>query len=221
MRRLLLLAALAVACGAPGGDSSAPDAGVWPTTWTPETTGPADRSATCASAFGSALTASFGRVDGTVVAVVRPVDKRCRDVNNDHVVVQVRVKGEVYRLVVNVKSSFADPKVRLATPVLHALPGGPWSDGWHPNTPLDYPTDLGLHAAAFQPHEMNELSDLVARAIVVGGRISIFATSSGGAWSASAHKVHRNGNHDDGAIVLEPDGAHPRLLAFAFSDQAF
>ena len=60
MRRSLVLlfaiAAVTPACGGSGSHAAPPDA--------------VDKSATCASTFGSTLTPGFGRLDGTVLAIV-------------------------------------------------------------------------------------------------------------------------------------------------------
>ena len=58
----------------------------------------------------------------------------------------------------------------------------------------------------------------IADAIPLGEKISVYATSSGG---ASAHEVHRNHGNDDGTIVLGPDTAHPKMMLFSFADQTF
>lgn len=73
----------------------------------------------CADMFGSALTAGFGRIDGTIYAVQKPSDTTCTFSNADHVILQVLMNSAVYRLVVNVQSdrAGADPKIRIA--VLH------------------------------------------------------------------------------------------------------
>ncbi|UQA60141.1 hypothetical protein [Polyangium aurulentum] len=180
---------------------------------------PIDKAKDCAeeSSFGDALTAAFGRVDGTVLAVVKPTDTQCAWPNNDHVVVQVTMLGKVYRMVVNVQSSFGDPNVRYLE-TTHALPAPVWEEGWHPGLMLDYANDLGVHADAFTPHDMPTLSDKIADAITLGQKISVYAHSSGG---PSAHKVHRNVNAQDGAIVLDPEGNAPKVLLFRFSDQQF
>src|SRR5262249_7095216 len=73
--------------------------------------GPIDKAANCAATFGQALTSSFGRIDGAVLAVVKPSDTQCPLPNSDHVILQVTMNGEAYRLVVNVQSDFGDPQV--------------------------------------------------------------------------------------------------------------
>jgi hypothetical protein len=199
-----------VATGGAGGTSTgtggtAPDAG------------PVDKAAACASVFGQSLTAAFGRLDGTVLAAVRPVDTQCPTRNSDHLVLEVTSMGEVYRLVVNILSSYGDPNVQYLA-IDHALPAPAWSDGWHTGLTLDYPTSFGVHSDAFTPHEMNELADIVTDALTLGQKVSVYAESSGG---DSAHKVHRNTGTTDGAIVLDADSATPRVLLFHFADQSF
>lgn len=175
----------------------------------------------CASVFGKGLTTSFGRFDGVVAAVVTPADTQCALPNSDHVVVQVQTDGGIYRMVVNVRSDFGDPDVRFAA-ISAPLLGGPWADGWHPGLTLDYPTDLSMHIdGGFTPTPMPMLIARVADEITVGERISVFADSSGGTYSDSTHKIHRNGPNRDGALVLHPEAASARWLLFHFANQSF
>lgn len=178
---------------------------------------PIDKAKDCASTFGDALTDSFGRVDGTVLAVVKPTDTECPLPNDDHVILQVTMNGAVYRMVINVLSNGADPDVRFQE-LDHPMVGGPWSEGWHTDAALDYTGDLGLHSGVgFEPVPMAQLSDRIADEITLGAKVSVFCTSSGG---ASSHLIHRNGQQHDGAIVLDPD-TNPRWLVFHFSNQGF
>ena len=180
----------------------------------------AGKAAACASTFGSELTAAFGRLDGTVLAVVGPTDTQCALPNSDHVVVQVTMHGAAYRMVVNVLSSGTDPDVYLAA-VDAPLAGGAFEEGWHPGYALDYVTTLGEHSDAFTAHPMAELVALVTDEIELGAPISVYATSTGGSYADSAHLVHRNATNSDGAIVLQPDTSAPHYLLFRFGDQAF
>lgn len=179
--------------------------------------GPVDKAKDCADTFGDALTDAFGRVDGTVLAVVKPTDTQCAMPNDDHVVVQVVMSGQVYRMVVNVQSSFGDPNVRYLE-TSHVLPAPAWAEGWHTGISIDYATDLGVEAEAFTPFDLPTLSDVIADVIPLGAKISVYAHSSGG---ASAHKVHRNSGAEDGLIVLDPEGAAPKMLLFRFANQVF
>lgn len=174
----------------------------------------------CASTFGASFTNAFGRADGTVVAVVPPGWAGCALPNSDHVVIQLAIDGGVQRLVVNVKSNFGDPNIRMRA--LDAPLSGPtWGEGWHPGEQLDYPT-MGLHSdGGWDVVTMDEATRRLVEAIPLGAPLSVFATSSGGATAASAHLVHRNGNLHDGAIVIDPTGPSPHWLLFHFADQTF
>lgn len=192
-------------------DAGTPDAG--------------SKAATCASEFGSALTNAFGRVDGTIHAVVGPTDTQCALPNNDHLVVQVKFNGAVHRMVVNVLSdgrNGTDTKLRYAE-VPHALVGEAWSEGWHPGASLDYATTLGVHSSGgtFTPYEMNALVQRVTDRMELGAKVSVYATSSGGTRAASAHLIHRNGYNHDGAIVVDPEGPSPLFLLFHFDGNVF
>jgi hypothetical protein len=218
MRRALLSLIL-IGCGVPPAppvdagqlDLGVADAGV----------DAGSKAAGCASVFGTGLPTSFGRFDGVVTAVVTPADTQCALPNSDHVVVQVRTDAGIYRMVVNVQSSFGDPDVRLAA-ISAPLLGGPWSEGWHPGLTLDYPTNLSMHTdAGFTPMPMALLIQRVSDEITVGEKISVFADSSGGTYSDSTHKIHRNGGFKDGALVLNPEAASARWLLFHFANQTF
>lgn len=176
-----------------------------------------DKAAGCTGTFGNALTNSFGRLDGTVLAVVQPKDTQCPMPNSDHVILEVTMMGAAYRMVVNVRSPIGDPNVRfLALP--HALPPPAWAEGWHTGLTLDYVADLGVHVGVFTPYNLTDLSALIADSITIGQKVSVYATSSGG---ASTHLIHRNDGKADGAIVLDPEAMTPKFLIFHFADQMF
>lgn len=232
MRPALLAALMLVGCGAPavppmedaGGFDAGGDAGVDAGSDAGVDAGvdAGSKAAGCASTFGSGLTAAFGRFDGVVTAVVTPADTQCALPNSDHVVVQVGTDAGVFRMVVNVLSSFGDPNVRFLA-MNAPLRGGAWAEGWHPGAALDYPGDFGLHSTdgGFTPIPMAMLVQRVSDEISVGQKISVFAESSGGTFSSSAHKIHRNGSNRDGALVLDPEGAMPKWLLFHFANQTF
>lgn len=228
MRFALLVSSGLVACGAPivppvdAGLPIVEDAGIDAGAIEDAGVDAGSKAAACASTFGSGLTAAFGRFDGVVTAVVTPADTQCALPNSDHVVVQVATDAGVFRMVVNVLSSFGDPNVRFAA-VSAPLRGGAWAEGWHPGLTLDYPTHLGLHSVdgGFTPMPMAMLVQRVADEIPIGQKISVFAESSGGTFSSSTHKIHRNGSSRDGALILDPEGATPRWLLFHFANQTF
>lgn len=179
------------------------------------------KQAGCASVFGASLTNAFGRVDGTVVAVVPPGDPGCALPNSDHVVVQVAFDGGVHRMVVNVKSDFGDPHISMRT-LRAPLPSPAFAEGWHPGLSLDYVNTLGVHSdGGWDSLSLDEASQRVMDRIDLGTPISVYATSSGGAYAGSAHKVHRNGSNNDGAIVIDPTSATPTWLLFRFANQSF
>ena len=181
-----------------------------------------DKAAGCASTFGSALTNAFGRVDGTVVAVIPPGEMRCVAPNSTHLVVQVRFGGDVYRMVIALRSNIGDPVIRYGR-TSHALIGPPFDAGWYPGLSVDYVNDLGLHAnqSPFAGVALDALWPQIANEINVGDEISFYASSSGGSTAGSAHLTHRNGSNRDGAIVLNPRSATPTWLVFHFADQTF
>lgn len=214
--------------GAPPLEEEPADAGSSPAAdgATPSTDAGADAAPTftgqCASAFGDALTTGFGRIDGLVYAVQKPSDTQCVMPNNDHVVVQVYMRGKVYRMVVNVESDFGtDRRVSyLVKP--HALPPPAFADGWHANVKLDYPGDLGVTSPELTPLAMDPLVAAMAKELVVGAPVSVYAESGAGR-PESAHKIHRNraGDARDGAIVIAPTSASPRFMLFRFDNQTF
>ncbi len=180
-----------------------------------------DKSESCASTFGDKLLAGYGRIDGTVLAVVKPTDTQCAMPNNDHVVLQILINGEAYRMVINVQSDIQTTDTRVFFHELtHAMPLPPWSEGQHlDNIQFDYAKTLDAHSGSFTPYELAELSDLISDRITLGAKVSVYADTSGG---SSAHKVHRNSAaYSDGAIVLDPTSDAPTFLLFRFVDQVF
>lgn len=180
-------------------------------------TTPIDKAAACTDTFGDQLTNAFGRLDGTVLAVLKPTDQQCPMPNSDHVIIEVVMNGAAYRMVVNVLSTQGNPDVDYLA-IDHALPGPTWSEGWHPGLTLDYVADFGVKSTDFTPYPMTQLSDMVVDEIPLNEKISVYASSSGG---ASAHKVHRNDGKIDGAIILHPGDKNSRALLFHFQDQTF
>ncbi len=174
---------------------------------------PVDKAEACADTFGDALTDSYGRLDGTVLAVVGPTDTQCPLVNDDHLVIQVTMDGAVYRMVVNVDGVYY-------TEAPGSLVGPAWAEGWHTDVALEYPM-LGVTSTQFISQPMAQLVETVSAHIDIGAPISVYAVSSGGDLASSAHLVHRNDSGSDGAILIDPTGADPLYLLFRFPEQAF
>lgn len=175
-----------------------------------------DKAAACVDTFGDALTNSFGRLDGTLIAIVAPDDTQCTMYNSDHMVLEIAMNGAVYRAVVNVISDRdGDQRVRLFEKSLAMAT--PFAEGWHPDVTFDY-DDLGVHNAEFEPLEMTPLVERLSAPLTIGAPIAVYTTSSGG---GSSHLVHRNKRNADGAIVVDPTSATPRHLLLAFFTQSF
>jgi len=173
----------------------------------------------CTSSFGNALSPVYGRMDGYLVAIVPPGTGGCH-ADLGHVHLQVEISGAVYDVAVNVGTNDATNDVHSTT-LDHALVGPAWSEGWHTNVIVDYPT-LGVHAAAMPLRtETENVNDLMAE-LATANHISIYAT--GYSTDDGAHLVHRstsNRSGEDGLVVVKPlsTTAHARL--FSFTSQTF
>ncbi len=198
------------------GATSASDGGPVPT----DASVDASKSGPCAATFGMLLTPKFGRFDGTVTAIVPPGDQACALPNSTHLVVQGRMNGEIYRMVVDVLSKIGSPDVSLFEIDAPLAGATPWAEGWHDTVTLDYVTDLYVHNTSFVPTKQTALVTKITDEINLGDHIAVFATS-GATESHSAHLVHRNATNADGAIVLRPDTATPHYILLAFAEQTF
>ncbi len=173
----------------------------------------------CASSFGNALTnKTFGVIDGTLYAIVRPQDQQCTKPNGTHVNLQVKMKGAVYRMLVNVQSDHngVDPNVGFAEKTLGPL-AMPFAEGWKTGVTYDYVTDLGLHDTDFTAVPLANLTDMIVERVKVGDPIRVYATG----FLEGGHLIHRNGANTDGVVIVGPTTNTPKALAFRFADQAF
>lgn len=208
--------------GCRGGGATPPDPVI---DGTPGSDGPlppdapfVDKAGPCVSSFGQDLPDGFGRMDGTIVAVVPPGHPTCPASNDDHLILEIRQGGHVYRMVTAVVSTVGNPDMAF---VDHAAPlaGPTWSEGWHTGIAFDFVTDLGLHRLDFAPRAEADLVYSLNQRLELGAKVSVFATVEND--PASAHLVHRTGdNATDGAIVIDPDTA-PHYLAMRFDNQLF
>lgn len=181
---------------------------------------PVDKQARCADSFGDALTAPFGRLDGTVLALVLPGNEACSKPNRDHAIVQLSMGGKAYRVVINVESDRgSDSKVRVRE-LSHALVGPAYSEGWHTDASLDYVDDLALHStdAEWKPEDLETLVKTIEDAVTLDEATSAYVSTDGG---DSSHLVHRNKKGKDGALVLGASSDSPRWLVFHFATQTF
>jgi hypothetical protein len=203
-----------------GGGGGTPDAGGGGTPDAGGGGGTGDGTPTrqpCTSTFGSAMTATFGRLDGFLVSIVNPnTTTSCRGDDN-HIHLQVKVNGGIEDIAANVASTTGNPDVDFLT-VNAALLGGAWTEGWHPGQTLDYPTSLGVHSGSFTEENLTQLTALVDSAIANANHVSIFAT---GFDATGGHLIHREGSNHDGAIVINPTTSNPTYLLFHFTTDSF
>ncbi|MEO8703989.1 MAG: hypothetical protein ABI867_28320 [Kofleriaceae bacterium] len=221
LRPAVVLSLLLAACGGggsqnPGDDDDDVDAPPPIDADLPNIDSSIDKSAGCVSNFGNDLTDGFGRLDGILVAVVPP-GSDCPRPNDDHIILEVRQGGKVFRMVGAVISGSGNPVMAMAERDA-ALTGPAWSEGWHPGIAFDYVTTMGLHRLDFTPTPMQDMVDAIDRAAVINGKISIFATVED--QHDSAHLIHRNEGNKDGAIVIDAAGS-PHYMMFRFDNQLF
>lgn len=171
----------------------------------------------CTSTFGSAMTATFGRLDGFLVAIVNPnTTTSCRGDDN-HIHLQVKVNGGIEDIAVNSASTTGNPDVDFRT-IGAALRGGAWTEGWHPGQTLDYPSNLGVTSGSFTEENQTQLTASVGNLIANANHVSIFGT---GFDPTGGHLIHREGSNHDGAIVINPTTSNPTYLLFHFTTQSF
>src|SRR5262245_28138772 len=91
----------AAAADAPGGDAAV------------DTEDGAPVRQPCTDSFGSALTAEYGRLDGILVAIVRPGSGPC-NADSGHVHLQVRVDSAVYDVAINVEADVLSARREVA-----------------------------------------------------------------------------------------------------------
>jgi hypothetical protein len=196
---------LVVACG--GGSSAMPDGAAQP-----DGSIVADGTPMrlpCTDTFGTAMTASFGRLDGYLVAIVPAGSSRCMG-DSSHMHLQVKANGAVYDLAVNVGSGSMQD-VHTATRDL-PMPGPAWAEGWHTGVIDDY-VALGVHSTDIPLETAAQIGTDVTNDLASANHISVFAT---GYSSSGGHLIHRNGSGHDGLIVTQPlsSPAHARLFSF-------
>lgn len=222
-------AALVIACSSPndeGGPKSSVDAGAADSL--PEDSGAAPDGApdgSCTETFGTSLTMGFGRIDGTVYAIQKPGERTCAQPDEDFLVLQVMMDGEVYRLLVDVGTDRggASTQIHMAT-VPHEMPQPEYAEGWQTGVPLDYANMLGVHSAdgGFALLSVAEAVTKIAAEVKVGDPVSVYATSALD-HPERAEIIRRNtpGKNEDGAIVVRPTSGAPTFLLFHQADQKF
>lgn len=168
----------------------------------------------CTNQLGTQMSTEFGRLDGTIVAVVPPGNGAC-NADTGHIHLQVKTNGAIYDLSINVgEGSMQD--VHSATRDMK-LPGPVWSEGWHPAIGNDY-VALGIRAADLPLRTKAELTAELMTELATANHVSVFAIGYG---PDGGHLVHRNGGGRDGLLITKPLSASARVRAFSFSAQSF
>lgn len=164
----------------------------------------------CTSTLGKGLTpARHGRLDGQLVAIVAQSTRRCPS-DPQHLHLQVSMGGAIYDVAVNLDGFEGE--------VDTALPGVPFTEGWHP-LDLDYVRDLGVHSSALTLTTPGAVRARVELALANANHISVYGTPYPG--SDGAHLVHRNGQGADGALLINPLAAKAHVIVFRFAADAF
>jgi hypothetical protein len=218
MRSTWLLTCLLAACGQPNAQPDASSSrdgdrnldGASPTDGLVGVDG-APMRRPCTNTLGTALTATYGRLDGYLVAVVPAGTGTCNG-DADHIHLQVLANNAVYDVAVNVGATTHD--VHTTT---RELSFSAWTEGWHPGVQEDY-VALGVHAADLPLETAAKIASDLATDFSTTNHISIFATGYG---PDGTHLVHRNGSSHDGLIVTHPLSSPAHARMFSFSTQSF
>jgi hypothetical protein len=167
---------------------------------------------------GTAVNTTHGRLDGTLVYVLPPVnDSNPCNGDTSHVHLQVEVSGSVYDIAVDIGSAPMDEVGMYQASI--ALPDGAWSEGWHGDGALSYKS-LGLSSTSFPIQSPAMIATAVESLLEGTSQISIFCT--GYSQGNGCHDVHyENGTGNDGALVLNPLAASPTIVFFRFQSDTF
>jgi hypothetical protein len=171
----------------------------------------------CTNNFGSALTQTFGRLDGFLVAIVAPGGGGC-NADPDHVHLQIQANGAVYDVAITVGSTGGVDDVCTTTRD-QAMPGPAWAEGWHTGATIldDYVSD-GVHSSALANEPRTQLASDLMTDLASANHISVFATGYG---PDGVHLVHRNGGGHDGLVITQPLSTPAHLRMFRFTNQTF
>jgi hypothetical protein len=170
----------------------------------------------CTNNLGNALGSTFGRMDGFLVAIVQPGGGAC-NADTDHVHLQVKMNGMIYDIAVDVGGANGVEDVHS---LLHdvAMPGGPWSEGFHAGIPTDYVSLFAIHSTDLPLQTRAALAATMTTELASVNHISVYTTPYG---PDGAHLVHRNGQGHDGMIVMQPLSTPQHARLFSFTDQTF
>ncbi|HEY8088497.1 MAG TPA: hypothetical protein VIF09_11645 [Polyangiaceae bacterium] len=163
---------------------------------------------------GTALNTFHGRLDGYLAFIVPQGGSSSCNGDNSHVHLQVRMKGSIYDVAVDIGKFAGDALFYEAD---MAMPPGVWSEGWH-DVGLSYP-NLGVHSGAFTTSDPATLGKKIESELANVNHISVFGDSYNTA--NGCHDVHYQNGSTDGAIVIDPLSTKPHVLFFRFSTASF
>jgi hypothetical protein len=172
----------------------------------------------CTGNFGSGMSTGYGRLDGTLTAIVRPQDSQCAYVNSTHLVLEVTANGSTQRLMLDTYSKISGDVSMLELDA--PLVGDTYSAGWHQGSAIyiDYPATLSVSSGQFTSMAETDLINAIVCELSVGMPIAVYNI---GFDATGGHDIHRHNGGDDGAIVIKPDTASPHYFLFHFSNQTF
>lgn len=173
----------------------------------------------CTSQFGNKLssTATYGRLDGYLVAIVAPTNQNGCNADSSHVHLQIRMMGSVYDVAVDATDAQTNVDDVHTDQLDHDLGGPGWTEGWHTGVLNDYVT-MGLHSSDLVLHTKAEVVAQINAFLATANHISVYMTSYG---PDGGHLVHRNGNGHDGIIVTDPLSQPSHYMVLSFTNQAF
>jgi hypothetical protein len=192
-------------------DAGVPDAGPPVIVDAGQPDGPAVRRA-CTSTFGTGLSATHGRLDGTLVSVVLPSVRTCNG-DADHVHLQVSAGGAVYDVAINT----------TADVWYLARDGGEFgpdfSEGWHTPFKFGYRWLPVTSPEFLHPTSPAQLVQALQAELANVNHISVLGTGYG---VDGMHNVHfQEGYSYDGAIITRPLSPNARQLFFRFTTDVF
>jgi hypothetical protein len=172
----------------------------------------------CVQTDGTAITGTYGRLDGFLRSVVLP-NTGCGG-DPDHVHLRVEANGKIYDFAVNIYSTKPPASDVFFLAKDAPLPSGAWAEGWHSSgVTLDYAGNLKVASGDFTQTPRAQLASTIDAALNTANHISVFATPYVG--GTGGDKVHRTSGGGDGAVVINPTTSAPHFLLFHFSTQTF
>jgi hypothetical protein len=163
---------------------------------------------------GTLIDTKHGRLDGYLSYIVPKDGPSSCNGDDSHVHLQVRMKGDIYDVAVDIGMFTGDANLYEAD---MPLPQGAWSEGWH-DVGLSY-TQLGIHSTQFTAEDPTTLGQKIQSELAGVNHVSIFGDSY--TTDNGCHDVHYENGTADGALVIDPLSPTAHILFFRFSTQTF